>query len=64
MEYFGAVLGNTHEQREAKDQYKKSRVKLKQYILREFQNPVDIIFLVRYLKDLTTVLSTSRTTAL
>ena len=51
MEDFGAVLGNTSEQIEDKDQYMKFREKLKQYILRVLQNPLDIIVLVRYLKD-------------
>ena len=44
------VLGIMSEQREAKDQYKKFSEKPKQYILRVFQNPEDIIVLVRYLK--------------
>ena len=55
MEDFGAVLGTTSEQREAKDQYKKFSKKLKQYILRVFQNPEDIIVLVRDFKDPTIV---------
>ena len=37
---------------------------MKQYTLQEFQNPEYIVFLVRYLKDPTSVLNTSRTTAL
>ena len=52
------------EQIEAKGQYKKFCEKMKQYVLREFQNREDIIILVRDLKYLATVLSTSRTTAL
>ena len=63
-EYFGAVLGTTSEKIEAKDQYKKSSKKLKQYILRLFHNPEDIIVLVIYLKDPTIVLNTSIPTAL
>ena len=35
---------------------------MKQYILREFHNPKEIIILVRYLKYPTTVLNTSITT--
>ena len=38
--------------------------KLKDYILRIFENPEDIIVLVKYLKDPRIVLHTSRTTAL
>ena len=64
MENFGAVLGTTSEQREAKYQYKKFSKKLNQYILRELHNPEDILFLVGYLKYATTILNTSRTTAL
>ena len=52
------------EQREAKDQYKKFSEKLKQYILRVFQNPENIIVLVRYLYDPTIFFNTSKTTAL
>ena len=37
---------------------------MKQYTLREVQNPEYIIVLVRYLKEPTSVLNTSRTTAL
>ena len=37
---------------------------MKQYILRVFQNPEDILVLVRYLKDPTIVLNTSRPKAL
>ena len=58
MEDLGAVLGATSEQREAKDQYKKFSEKMKQYILREFQNYEDIIVLVRDLKYPTTILNT------
>ena len=47
MEDFGAVLGTTPEQREAKDQYNKFSEKLKQYILRVFQNREYIIVMVR-----------------
>ena len=61
---FGAVLGTMSEQREAKGQYKKFSEKLKQYILRVFQNTEDIIALVRDLKDPTIVLNASRSTAL
>ena len=64
VEDFGAVLGTTSEQREAEDQYKKCIEKLKQYILRVFQNPEDIIVLVRDLKVPTSVLNTSRPIAL
>ena len=64
MEDFGTVLGTTYKQREAKYQYKKFSEKLKQYILREFQNPEEIIVLVRDLKYPTTVLNTSRPTSL
>ena len=64
MEDFGTVLGTTYKQREAKYQYKKFSEKLKQYILREFQNPEDIIILFIYLKDPTPVLNTSRPTEL
>ena len=39
VENFGKVLGNTAEQIEAKDGYKKFSNKLKQYVLQEFQNP-------------------------
>ena len=46
VEDFGAVLGITSEQREAKDQYKKFSENLRQYILREYHNPEDIIVLV------------------
>ena len=59
VEDFGAVLGTTSEQREAKYQYKKFSKKLKQYILRVFHNPEDIIVLVRYLKYPTIILNTS-----
>ena len=58
MEDLGAVLGATSEQIEAKDQYKKFSEKMKQYILREFQNYEDIIVLVRDLKYPTTILNT------
>ena len=58
MEDLGAVLGATSEQIEAKDQYKKFSEKMKQYILREFQNSEDIIVLVRDLKYPTTILNT------
>ena len=64
MEDFGAVLGTTSEQIEAKYQYKKFIKKPKQYILIESQNPEDTIVLVRYLKDLTTILNTSRPTVM
>ena len=64
MEDFGAVLGTTSEQKEAKVQYNKFSENLKQYILRVFQNPEDIIVLVRDLKDPTIVLNKSRPTAL
>ena len=64
MEDFGAVLGTTYEQIEAKYQYKKFSKKLEQYILIKFQNHEDIIVLVIYLKDTTTVLNTSRPTSL
>ena len=64
VEDFGAVLGTMSEQREAKGQYKKFSEKLKQYILRVFQNTEDIIALVRDLKDPTIVLNASRSTAL
>ena len=64
MEDFGAVLGTTSEQREAKYQYKKFSKKLNQYILRELHNLEDIFVPVRYLKYPTTILNTSRTTAL
>ena len=64
MEDFGAVLGTTSEQREAKYKYNKFSEKLKQYTLIEFHNPEDIIVLVRDLKYPTIVLNTSRTTAL
>ena len=37
---------------------------MKQYIIWQFQNPEDIIVLVRYLKDPTTVLNKLRLTAL
>ena len=55
VDYFGAVLGTTSEQREAKNQYKKFSEKLKQYILIEYQNPEYIIILVRDQKYPTTV---------
>ena len=64
VEDFGAVLGNKSEQIEAKNQYKKFSEMLKQYILRVFQNPEDIIVLVRDLKDPTIVFNTSRPTAM
>ena len=64
MEDFGAVLGNTSEQRGAKDQYRKFIKKLKQYILRVFQKHEYIIVLVRYLKDPNFFLNASRPTAL
>ena len=64
VEDFGAVLGTTSEQREAKDRYKKFSEKLKQYILRVFQNNEDVIVLVRYIKDHTIVFNTSRPTVL
>ena len=64
MEDFGAVLGTTSEQREAKDRHKKVSKNLKQYILRVFHNPEDKIFLVRDIKYPTIVLNTSRPTAL
>ena len=57
-------FGTTSEQREANAQYKKFSENLKQYILRVFQNPEDIIVLVRYLKDPTIVLNIPRSTAL
>ena len=47
-------------QREAKDQYKKSSENLKQYVFWSFHNPEDIIVLVRYLKYLMTVMYISR----
>ena len=50
---FGAVLGTTSEQREAKDQYKKFSKNMKQYILRVFQKNENIIILARDLKDST-----------
>ena len=64
VEDFGAVLGTTSEQREAEDQYKKCIEKLKQYILRVFQNNEDVIVLVRYIKYHTIVFNTSRPTVL
>ena len=64
VEDFGAVLGTTSEQIEAKDQYNKFIEKLKKYILRVFQNPEDIIVLVVYLKDPTIVFNVSRPIAL
>ena len=64
VEDFGAVLGITSEQREAKDQYKKFSENLRQYILREYQNPEDIIVLVIYLKEPTYFKNKSRPTAL
>ena len=64
MEDFGADLGTTSEQREAKDQYKKFSKMLKQYILRQFHNTEDIIVLVRYLKYNKNLLNTSEPTSL
>ena len=64
VEDFGVVLWTASEQREYKDHYNKFSEKLKQYILRVFQNPEDMIILVRYLKDPTIVLNTSRPIAL
>ena len=58
VEYYGAVLGITSEQREAKDKYKKLSKKLNQYILRELHNPEYIIVMFRYLKYPTTFLNT------
>ena len=51
-------------QREAKYQFNKFSKKIKQYILREFQIPEDIIILVRYVKEPITVLNTSKPTSL
>ena len=59
MEDFGAVLGTSSEQREAKDQHNKFSKNLKNYILRVLHNPEDIIVLVRYLKYPKVVLNTS-----
>ena len=59
-----ALLGTTAEQREANYIYKKLSKNLKQYVLCEFQNHEDAIFLVKYLKYLMTVLDTSIPTAL
>ena len=64
MEDFGAVLGTTSEQREAKDQYKKFSENLKQYTLRVSHNPEYIIVQVRDLKDPKIVLNTSSPTLL
>ena len=64
VENFVAVLRTTSEQREAKDQYNKFSESLKQYILRVFQNPEDIIDLVINLKGFTIVYNTSIPTAL
>ena len=64
VEEFRAVLGTMSEQRESKDQYKKFGENPKQYILRVLYNPEYIMVLIRYLKDLTTVLNTSITTEL
>ena len=61
---FGTVLGTTAEQREFEDQYKNFSKNLKQYIQLEFRNTEDIIVLIRDLKYPTTVLNTSRPTAL
>ena len=64
VEDFGAVLGNTAYQREAKDQYKKFIKNLKQYVILYFQHPQSIIFLVWDVKPPMTVLDTSKSTAI
>ena len=61
---FGAVLGTTADQREAKDKCNNFNQKLKQYVIRELHNPEDIIVLVWYLKDPMIMLDTSITTEL
>ena len=61
LEWF---LGTTYEQREAKDQCNKFIENLKQYILRVFHNPEDIIVLIRDLKYPTIGFNASRPTAL
>ena len=63
MEQFGAVLGITAKQREAKYQFKRISENLKQYV-QEFHNPVDIIVLARDVKDPMAILNTSGPTAL
>ena len=64
LEYFGAVLETTAEQREDKYQLNKFSDKLKQYVLQEFHNPEDIIVIVRYVEYPMDGIDTSRHTSL
>ena len=59
---FFMVLGNRYKHREAKYQFKKFSKNLEEYVLRDFQNPEDIIILVQDIKDPMAVLNKSITT--
>ena len=47
----GSILGTVSEQRSMKDQFKTFQDKLKQYLLHKFDNPKDVIIVIRSLKD-------------
>ena len=64
MEEFGAVLGTTAKQIEAKHQFKKISEKVNEYVLQEFYNPKYIIVMLRGVKILMVILNTSGPTSL
>ena len=47
----GSVTGTVTGQRSTKDQFKTFQEKVKQYVLHKFDNKIDIIIIVRDLKD-------------
>ena len=59
VEKFSTVLGTTFEQRKASNLFNKYSENLKQYVIRELQNPEEIIVLVCYTKDPMARLKTS-----
>ena len=64
VEGVAATLGTTAERRKIKDEFQIFSEKLKQYLLREFKNPEDIIVLVRDIKDPMTVHDATKPLAL
>ena len=51
MPSVGSVIGTVTKQRSTKDKFKNFQDKVKKYVLREFDNPREIIIVVRDIKD-------------
>ena len=47
----GAVLGTVSEQRIVKDHFINFQYKVKQYVLYKFNNPIDVIIVIRDIKE-------------